>query len=49
MGLTGVWISMPISDALGFITSGLWLYREYRRQKRKEYWTETPVAAKELG
>ena len=34
MGLTGVWVSMPISDTLGVLTSGLWLYREYRIQKK---------------
>lgn len=34
-GLTGVWISMPISDALGCLTSGAWLLREYRVQKRR--------------
>ncbi len=33
LGLTGVWLSMPVSDILGVTTSGLWLYREYRRQK----------------
>jgi putative MATE family efflux protein len=34
-GLTGVWISMPVSDVLGCLTSGLWLWREYRMHKRK--------------
>jgi putative MATE family efflux protein len=34
LGLTGVWISMPVSDALGFITAAFWLLREYQLQKR---------------
>jgi putative MATE family efflux protein len=34
LGLTGVWISMPVSDTLAFLASGLWLYREYRLQNR---------------
>ncbi len=32
-GMTGVWLSLPISDILAFIVSGLWLFREYRRQQ----------------
>lgn len=35
LGLTGVWLSMPVSDILGVVTSGLWLLREYRLQKAK--------------
>jgi putative MATE family efflux protein len=34
LGLTGVWISMPVSDAMGFITAAFWLLREYQSQKR---------------
>jgi putative MATE family efflux protein len=34
-GLNGVWISMPISDTLGSIACGLWLWREYRIQEKK--------------
>lgn len=34
LGLLGVWLSLPISDVLGFIVSGAWLLREYRRQRR---------------
>jgi Na+-driven multidrug efflux pump len=41
-GLTGVWISMPVSDVLGCVTSGLWLYREYRMRKRKLLEIEPP-------
>lgn len=33
-GLTGVWISFPITDFLAFLVSVLWLLREYRRQLR---------------
>jgi len=42
MGLTGIWLSMPISDILGALTAGLWLYREYRRQKKSGLWVEIP-------
>jgi len=37
LGLTGVWLSLPVSDVLGFIVSGAWLLREYRRQQRDQY------------
>ncbi len=37
-GLTGVWVAMPVSDILGFISSGLWLWREYHLQKKRDYW-----------
>lgn len=37
-GLTGIWISMPVSDSLGFICAGLWLWREYGIQKKRDYW-----------
>jgi putative MATE family efflux protein len=43
MGLNGVWLSMPISDACGAIIAGLWLYREYRLQKRNGIWDNVPV------
>lgn len=43
MGLTGAWLSMPISDAAGAIVGGLWLYREYRLQKRSGIWDAAPV------
>jgi putative MATE family efflux protein len=42
MGLNGVWLSMPISDILGAITAGLWLYREYHKQKKSGLWIEPP-------
>ena len=43
LGLTGVWLSMPISDAMGAIVAGLWLYREYRLQKTSGLWTRAPI------
>jgi putative MATE family efflux protein len=43
-GITGIWISMPVSDFLGFTAAGLWLYREYRLQKRDREWTKRTVA-----
>jgi len=42
-GLNGVWWSMPLSDTLGTILAGSWLYREYRRQKQSGIWDELPV------
>lgn len=44
MGLTGAWLAMPISDAAGAVVGGLWLYREYRLQKRSGIWDNAPVA-----
>ena len=38
MGLSGLWLSMPISDICGFVVCGLWLLREYRRQKKDPAW-----------
>jgi len=35
LGLTGVWIVLPISDTLGFTASGLWLWRTYRKSKQQ--------------
>jgi putative MATE family efflux protein len=35
LGLNGVWWSMPLSDTLGMLLGGLWLYREYRMRRRK--------------
>jgi putative MATE family efflux protein len=43
MGLNGAWLSLPISDAGGAIVAGLWLYREYRLQKRSGIWDSAPV------
>jgi putative MATE family efflux protein len=33
-GINGVWLSLPISDTLAFLVSGLWLFREYKLQQR---------------
>jgi putative MATE family efflux protein len=44
MGINGVWMSIPISDILGFIISGLWLFREYKIQRRTGVWTDLPAA-----
>jgi putative MATE family efflux protein len=41
-GIYGVWIAMPVSDTLGFLVAGLWLLREYRRQKRSGIRDEKP-------
>ncbi|MEE8353827.1 MAG: MATE family efflux transporter [Dehalococcoidales bacterium] len=41
--LNGVWWSMPLSDTLGTLLAGAWLYREYRHQKRSGIWDEVPV------
>jgi putative MATE family efflux protein len=35
LGLTGLWISLPVSDVLGALTAGFWIYREYRQQKKR--------------
>jgi putative MATE family efflux protein len=43
MGLNGAWLSLPISDAGGAIVAGLWLYRDYRLQKRSGIWDNAPV------
>jgi putative MATE family efflux protein len=45
MGLNGAWIALPISDAGGAIVAGLWLYREYRLQKRSSVSETAPVTA----
>ncbi|MFC1951304.1 MATE family efflux transporter, partial [Chloroflexota bacterium] len=42
LGITGVWISIPISDGCGAIVSALWLYREYRLQQKSDTW-QTPL------
>lgn len=42
LGVDGVWLSIPISDTLGFVVSGLWLFREYRIQRRTGVWVDMP-------
>jgi len=41
--LFGVWISLPISDTLSCLVSGIWLYREYRYQQRTGLWSDMPA------
>ena len=43
LGLTGVWLSFPITDTLAFIVSVLWLFREYRLQQRTGTWADVPA------
>ena len=43
MGMNGAWVSLPISDVGGAIVAGLWLYREYRLQKRSGIWDNAPA------
>jgi len=38
LGITGVWLSMPVSDILAFVVTVLWILREYRLQKRCGEW-----------
>jgi len=35
-GITGMWLSIPLSDAIGFVVAGLWLLREYKIQQRTD-------------
>ncbi len=49
LGITGVWLSWPISDILGFLISGLWLFREYKRQQRAGAWADIPVPEVDSG
>ncbi len=41
-GIIGVWLSWPVADIGGFITSVFWLWYEYRRQKKSGLWLEQP-------
>ena len=43
MGMNGAWVALPISDVGGAIVAGLWLYREYRLQKRSGTWDNVPA------
>ena len=44
LGLTGVWLALPLSDILGFIVAGAWLLREYRIQRSSSLWLEAPIS-----
>jgi len=48
-GINGVWLSLPISDTLAFLVSGLWLFREYKLRQRKEVWSNMPVPEADSG
>jgi Na+-driven multidrug efflux pump len=43
LGITGMWLSIPLSDTLGFVISGLWLLREYKIQQRTGLWSDLPI------
>jgi putative MATE family efflux protein len=49
LGLTGVWLAMPISDAVGAVVGGFWLYREYKLQKRSGIWDQAPAGGPLTG
>lgn len=42
MGLNGVWLSMPVSDTLGFIVTFIIIYREYWKQRGSDKWRDGP-------
>ena len=48
-GISGVWLSVPISDTLAFLVSGLWLFREYKLQQRTGVWSDIPVPEADSG
>ena len=43
LGLNGVWLSLPASDILSFTVTSLVIYREYRRQRKSERWSDSVV------
>ena len=49
LGISGIWLSGPISDTLAFLVSGLWLLREYNLQQRKGVWSNMPVPEADSG
>jgi hypothetical protein len=49
MGIHGAWLALPISDVGGAIVAGLWIYREYRLQKRSGIWDNAPATGSVLG
>lgn len=40
-GITGMWVAMPVSDLLGGTIAGLWLWREYIKQKNSGLWSNS--------
>ncbi|GAG90982.1 unnamed protein product, partial [marine sediment metagenome] len=49
LGINGVWLSLPISDVLAFLVAGLWLFREYKLQRRTGVWSGMPVPGADTG
>ncbi len=47
LGIYGVWIAWPVSDTIGFLVTGLWLFREYKIQRRTGGWTDIPAVETE--
>jgi len=45
LGLNGVWLSLPASDILSFMVTSLVIYREYRRQRKGDRWSDGSLAA----
>jgi putative MATE family efflux protein len=45
LGMTGVWISLPLSDVTAFTLTGLWMLREYRNQKKDPAWFGVPAGS----
>ena len=39
-GMTGMWISLPVSDVLGGAVAALWMWREYKKQKVSGHWVK---------
>jgi putative MATE family efflux protein len=40
LGLTGVWLSLPLSDILSFIVAFAVIYREYRKHRQSDKWLD---------
>jgi putative MATE family efflux protein len=45
LGLNGVWLALPVADALSFVVTLSFLYREYRKQRKGQQWLDGPAAA----
>lgn len=42
MDVTGVWVALPVSDVCGFLVTGSWLLREYRKMRKTGGWKDLP-------
>jgi putative MATE family efflux protein len=40
LGITGVWLAMPLSDTLGFLLAGFWILRLRRTLKKSYEWAD---------